>query len=110
MTARIRNVAPKHLRTYGNRVYHSKAEMVRAQELDILKAAGKIVQWIPQYRFRIMIGQRMICTVVADFWVQANDGSWWAEEIKGFETEVYKLKRKLLLACYPNLDYRVIKV
>jgi Protein of unknown function (DUF1064) len=109
---RVRGIAPKEQRTYGGRVYHSKAEANRAAELDILKHAGKIAAWTSQVPFPIEVNGVYICTVIADFRVcptAAKSGSW-VEEIKGMETEIYKLKRKLLMACYPKLDYRVIHV
>jgi len=108
---RIR-VSPKEQRTYGGVVYHSKAEANRAAELDIMKHAGKIAAWTRQVPFPIEVNGVYICTVVVDFRIcpTAAKGGSWLEEIKGHETETYKIKAKLLLACYPGIDYRVVKV
>src|SRR5690242_8959014 len=46
--ARVRNVAPRADRTYGGRVYHSKAEALYAFELDAQMSACMIFKWRPQ--------------------------------------------------------------
>jgi len=107
---RIRNVAPPALRTYAGRVYHSRAEAKYAFELDALKAAGRIKEWVPQVAFPIVIQGVKICKVVIDFEVTPVSGKPWYIEVKGMESEAYKLKRKLLRACYPDMDYRVVRV
>lgn len=106
---RIRNVSPPALRTYAGRVYHSKAEAKYAFELDALKAAGRIKDWQPQVVREIVVHDRHICKVVIDFEVTPITGKPWYIEIKGVESEVYKIKRKLLRACYPDMDYRVVR-
>ena len=107
---RIRNIAPPALRTYAGRVYHSKSEAKYAFELDALKAAGRIKDWAPQVAREIVVEGVKICKVVIDFEVIPIAGKPWYIEVKGMESEVYKLKRKLLRACFPDLDYRVIRV
>ncbi len=108
---RIRNVAPAIHRQYAGRTYHSKAEALRAFELDCAKAAGHILGWEPQVALPIRLNGVHICNVVVDFCITELDNSKTYEEIKGFETEVYKLKRKLLLAMYGReFKYNVIKV
>ncbi len=106
---RIRNIAPKAERTYAGRVYDSKAEANYAFGLDKLKSAGKIRDWEPQFPLSIVVYNVTICKVWIDFRVMLMTGRDWYIEIKGMETEVYKLKSKLLKACYPSLDYRVVK-
>ena len=107
---RVRNIAPPALRTYAGVVYQSKAEAKYAFELDALKASGRIKDWKRQVAVRINVNGVKICKLVVDFEVWPITGNPWLIEIKGHETEVYKLKRKLLRACHPGLDYRVIKV
>ena len=107
---RIRNIAPPALRTYAGRVYHSKSEAKYAFELDALKAAGRIKDWTPQVAREIVVEGVKICKVVIDFEVIPIAGKPWYIEVKGVESEVYKLKRKLLRACFPDLDYRVVRV
>jgi len=107
---RIRNVAPPALRTYAGRVYHSRAEAKYAFELDALKAAGRIKEWEPQVVIWIVVNEVKICKLTVDFRVWPLKGNPWLIEVKGHETEVYKLKRKLLKVCRPELDYRVVRV
>jgi hypothetical protein len=101
-------VAAKEDRTYNGVVYHSKAEAKRAFELDCMKAARQITGWKRQRGFPLLVNGVFICTYYADFqvWGETTD---WAEEIKGHETEVYKLKLKLFRALYPDVELRIIK-
>lgn len=106
--SRVRNVAKKADRTYKGVVYDSKAEMLRAFELDALKAAGKIKGWERQVEFRLVVERALICKFIVDF--RVFDGhSYWLEEVKGWPTPEYKLKLKLFKALYQNIDYRIIK-
>ena len=107
---RIMHVAPAQDRTYAGRVYHSKAEAKYAFELDALKAARRIKDWEPQVVVEIVVNGILICKLKVDFRVWPIAGNPWLIEVKGHETEVYRLKRKLLRACHPELDYRVVKV
>ena len=108
MPSRVRNVAKKADRTYKGVVYDSKAEMLRAFELDALKAAGKIIDWERQVPFTLAVNGIPICKFVVDFCVWTPVGKHY-EEIKGWETPEYKLKLKLFKAIYQNIDYRIIK-
>jgi len=83
------NVAPKNERTYRGVVYHSKAEAIRAAELDRIEAACNIDNWERQVKFRL--GD---VDYVADFVVRLG-AEYWVEEIKGVETQRFKLIRKL---------------
>lgn len=91
---------------YGGRTYHSAAEAKQAAELDILLKAKKIKYWQPQASRPIYVNGEYICTLLVDFYVALEDGEYWLET-KGRETPVSKLKRKLLMACYPGIDYRI---
>ena len=90
-------------------VYHSKAEARYAAELDLMKKAGKIKDWWRQVPFPINMFGKPICKVVVDFKVLPTRGLAYYVEVKGHETEMYKLQKKLLLACYPGIDYRVVR-
>ncbi len=108
---RVRNVAPRSDRTYKGVVYDSKAEMMYAFNLDKEKGLGLIWDWKRQIPFEINIGNHLICKIKVDFAVQnEEDGPWRYIELKGWETEVYRLKKKLLLASFPGLQYSVVKV
>lgn len=97
---------------YNGRVYHSAAEAAHAQELDALVRAKRILRWTPQIRIAVLWpdAEKLVCTVVIDFIVHPCDGPPYYEEVKGAQTPVYRLKRKLLALAYPELDYRVLHV
>lgn len=107
---RIQGVAPKEDRSYEGRCYHSKNEMLYAAKLDLLLKAGKIQRVEPQIRIPLRVNDQLVCTMVADFLVVNNDGTREYHEVKGMESEVYRLKVKLLKACRPDLTYIVIRV
>lgn len=95
-------------RTYANVIYHSKAECLFAQTLDTWKAAGAIKEWKRQVPFAIVVNAVSICTVVVDFSVRDKSGMTYYE-VKGKELAVWRLKEKLLRACYPNINLVVVK-
>ncbi len=108
--SRARGVAPADERTYNGRLYHSKSEMVFAQELDIQMKCGAIQNWIAQaaYPIRWPDGP-LICKLVVDFEILNNDGTRTCYEVKGHETDIFKLKLKLFRAAYPNVDYKIVR-
>ena len=96
-------------RTYGGRVFDSKREMIKAQELDLLKLAGDITEWWPQYRIPLVVNGSKVAEYIADFRVLYPDGHYELVEVKGCETAAWKLKYKLVRALYPRLILRVVK-
>lgn len=99
---------------YDGRVYHSKAEANYAQELDLLLKAGEVLEWTPQFKIDLKANGKQICTYIPDFFVVMADGSKELHEIKGFATEVYRLKRKIMEATYlvehPEVTFVEIRV
>lgn len=90
---------------YGNKktsykgfLFDSKKEAERAMELDSLKKKGVIISWFPQPEFKIIHNDVKICSYFADFSVQYHNGYVEYEDVKGVKTDVYKLKKKLVLA------------
>lgn len=79
--------------------FASKAEAARYQELLDEQAAGQIRWFIRQPSFDLPAGLRY----VADFLVVWTDGTVSVEDVKGMETDVFKMKRKLFEAQYQNL-------
>jgi len=107
---RIKGVAAVDERTYNGRVYHSKAEAEYAQQLDFLVRSGAVKHYVCQESMQIELNNVPICKVIIDFKVTNADGTVDYVEIKGFETETFRLKKKLLLAAYPGIRYTIIKV
>lgn len=107
---RIKNYKRKE---YNGRIYHSKAEAGYAKHLDSLVESGEILSWQPQYRINLEHEGIHITTMIVDFYVIMPDGSGQLHEVKGFETEYYRLKRKIFEAVWlpkhKDIEYKVIK-
>jgi len=95
---------------YAGRRYHSAAEARYAQSLDLRQAAGEVRDWEPQVAIELRVSGQLVCRYVADFRVTLSDG--WEEyhEVKGYSTAVWRLKRRLLAACRPDIRLRVVDV
>ena len=97
---------------YNGIIYHSKKEAGRAQELDLLLKAKEIKKWERQIPIDLKVNGEHICKYYVDFKVTDKHGIIIWEEVKGFMTEVYRLKRKIFEATYlkehPDEEYVVI--
>jgi hypothetical protein len=85
---------------YAGEVYDSKKEAGRAQELDFLLKGNVITGWERQPVFECVVNKKKICTYRADFKVTYPKGYFEIEDVKGFKTPVYRLKKKLVEALY----------
>ena len=92
---------------YRKVLYHSKKEAEHAMELDSLLLKKKILGWHGQVDLDLVVNGVHVCKAVVDFVVIHLDGSEEYVEIKGYETDVFKLKRKLVAAVYPEIKYTV---
>jgi hypothetical protein len=84
---------------YNGQVFDSAAEARRAQELDLLKAAGQIGDWIRPSPMTIwQHGQERI-TYTPDFCVWSADLTRiWYEDVTGgraTQTEAFRMKAKM---------------
>lgn len=95
-------------------IYHSKAEAGFAEELELRRKANDILSWERQIPIELRVNDRLICKYYCDFLIHHKGGEKELVEVKGMETEVYRLKRKLLEATFlfnhPEYTYTVIKV
>lgn len=96
-------------------VFDSIAESKRYKELVLLQRAGKITELQLQPKFLLQESfkkngktYRKI-EYIADFMYEEN-GKIIVEDVKGKETEVFKLKHKLFEKKYPALELRIIKM
>lgn len=102
---------------YNGYIYDSKREAEYAHQLDLLKKAKdpkvRVKNWERQYKLDLRINDRHICNYYVDFRVEYEDGSIELVEVKGFETDTWKLKVKIMEATYlvehPEITYKVIK-
>lgn len=88
-------------------IFDSKKEANRYCELMILQRAGKIQNLQRQVRYLLIPAQyddegnriESYCNYIADF-VYRENGKLIVEDVKGFKTPEYILKRKLMLSVY----------
>lgn len=81
------------------RLFDSKAEAARWQELQLLERAGEIKELERQVEYELIPKQKGERAVkyIADFRYVDQDGKTVVEDTKGVKTPVYILKRKLML-------------
>lgn len=92
----------------GKYRFASRAEATRFKELCLLIKAKKIAKIKLQPKFPIDYHGQKICTYVGDF-LYEEDGVMVCEDVKGFETPVFKIKWKLVKICYPYTIFRIVK-
>jgi hypothetical protein len=78
--------------------FHSKKEAHRYIILRDLEAEGKIFHLETQKRIPIAFNGVHICYYIADFYYFDADSKEVLEDVKGFKTDVFKLKHKMLKA------------
>lgn len=84
--------------------YHSKLEGKYAFELNARKLANDIKDWERQVKISLDINGRHIANYYVDFLVHHNDGTMEYVEVKGFETEVWRMKWKIFEALYSDKE------
>jgi len=89
---------------YNGRAYDSIREATHAEELDWRMKAGEIKEIIPQFRISLDVAGTHIANYFVDFKVITKDDSVEYHEVKGFETEVWRLKWKLFEALLDQID------
>lgn len=106
---------------YGNKktevdgiLFDSKAEAIRYTELKALQNLGVISGLQMQHAYPIISGgtwangkKYPVTKYIADF-VYEMDGEIIVEDVKGFKTEAYKLKKKLMKSVY-NIEIREVR-
>jgi len=79
--------------------FASKKEAKRYQELKLLKARGDVIDFECQKSFKLAGRYRYVC----DFFVKWYGGEEDVEDVKGYKTPVYKLKKAWMKDKY-NID------
>ena len=98
--------------TYNGHNYDSKMEAEVANKLDIMKKAigkDKVKGWERQYKISLDVNGIHIANYFIDFMVIFYDGRKEFWEVKGMETDLWKLKWKLTKALYPDYNLVLIK-
>jgi len=78
--------------------FSSMAEAKRYGELKVMERAGLITNLSLQPKYPIVKDGCKICTYLADFFYLDKEGKIHVEDVKGFKTPIYRLKKKLVLA------------
>lgn len=85
------------LTTVDGRLFHSKREASRYIELKVLEKAGAIRNLECQVPVKVDINGKHCFKWIADFvYFEGQDRIW--EDVKGYRTSVYKLKKRVLEA------------
>jgi uncharacterized protein DUF1064 len=79
-------------------VFDSKREAERYRELRLMEKAGEISDLKRQVSFDLIVNEMLVCRYVADA-TYLKDNRLVVIDVKGYATELYKLKKKLMLAC-----------
>lgn len=77
--------------------YASKREAAYADELRLRRLAGVVLYWLEQVPIRLPGNT----TYRVDFQVFYRDGTVHYVDVKGYETEVFKLKKRMVEDLYP---------
>lgn len=83
--------------------FDSISEANRYKELLLLRKEGAITALGLQGTFRLEINGHLICKYKPDFTyfkITANADEFIVEDVKGFKTPIYRLKKKLMLAIH----------
>lgn len=111
------HVSPVAERTIHGYTFDSKAEMHRYLELAMCQRAGEIEDLELQPEYVLLDGYvrngKKVRPIVycADFrYLDLRTNRIIVEDVKGAQTAVYKLKKKMLLARYPDINFREVKV
>lgn len=77
--------------------FASKKEQKRYQELKVLQQHGELLFFLRQVPFHLPGGVKYLCDFM-NFW---HDGSVTIEDVKGFKTDMYTAKKKIVESVYP---------
>ena len=99
-------VSSKENRTWNDKTYASKAEMIYAQHIGMLKKAGEVSVCIEQPKVWLGVPE---CKYVPDFFVVYEDGKYEFIDVKGNETAKFKRDKKLWKA-YGDCPLRIVKL
>ena len=84
-------------------MHHSAMEAKRCNELHLMQQGELIsdLQAHPQPSFDLVVNDVKVCRYMADFaYTDLESGRSVVEDVKGHRTEVYRLKKKLMVACH----------
>lgn len=96
---------------YNGIKFHSTKEANYCKNLDFLKAArlpeDRVLKYEMQVPFVFSVAGVIICTYKLDFKVYYADGRVEYVDVKGFKTDVYQIKKKMMKAFY-NIEIKEV--
>lgn len=106
--------APVLDRTYKGVKFASKLEMTRYQQLELLQKSGQISELSIQPKFELLPAHGQFkrpLYYVADFrYIEKGIDKPVIEEVKGYETKVWLIKKRLFLFKYADqYEFRILK-
>lgn len=105
----MRNKYNAQSQVYNNYRYDSRKEATYAIELDWRIKAGEITKWERQHKISIDVNGIHICNYYIDFKVYYPNEKIEYVEVKGFETDLWRLKWRLSKAMYPDYKFILVK-
>lgn len=91
----------KRAEAHDGSTFASKKERDRYNELDLLRRAGYITKLDLQVRYPLVVKKVRIGVYVADFvYVEKDKVGRVVEDVKGFRTPLYQMKKRLMKALY----------
>src|SRR5438105_1513924 len=84
----------------GRGIFDSKFESEYEQQCFLRLKAGEIKDYAVQVRFPLDVNGAHICFYIADFVIRHNDDTYEIVDTKGFQTQSFRLKWKLLRAIF----------
>jgi hypothetical protein len=94
---------------YNGRSYMSHKEATYARDLDLMIKAGEIKEVIPQFKLSLDVNGYHIANYYVDFLVIDKDDEKQLHEVKGFETDLWRMKWRLTEALYGQ-EYKLILI
>lgn len=88
---------------YNGYNYDSKKEASYAMDLDWKIKAKLVKRFERQHKFDLRINDEHICNYFIDFKVYYSDGHIEYVEVKGFETDVWRLKWRITKATFHDM-------
>lgn len=96
---------------YNGRRYDSKFEAMVAQRLDWMLKAGELHSVVPQFKIELIVNGKLVGKHYVDFLLTYKNGKQEFWEAKGglaTQTDLWRLKKNITEALYPEIKYKVI--
>lgn len=90
--------------------FDSKQEQRHFHELELLEQAGEISDLKRQVRVKLEVNGEHVCYYRADGSYITKNGERVLYESKGFQTDTWRIKKKLVLALLSELPYDVFRI